>query len=146
MFARHRISLAAHCHFALLTTLAVATLTSSAVAAEVWIVTDSTHPVRTIPGARVIELDAPARLESKLSADLPPDPHEAAARVQQRLAADHATLTRQLATAYQAVTDAWSLGVTHVPAVIVYRRYVVYGDPDAAHAIARIHTYREVHQ
>ncbi|MGV4685244.1 TIGR03757 family integrating conjugative element protein [Burkholderia pseudomallei] len=145
MLAFHRILIAANCHFAFLATLAVATLTSRAIAAEVWIVTDSAHPVRTVPGARVIELDTPARLESALSADLPPDPHEAAARVQQRLAADHATLTRQLATAYQAVTDAWSLGVTHTPAVIVDRRYVVYGDPDAAHAVARIHSYREAH-
>ncbi|CFU05044.1 integrating conjugative element protein%2C PFL_4709 family [Burkholderia pseudomallei] len=145
MFAYHRISIAANCHFALLATLAVATLTSRAIAAEVWIVTDSNHPVRTVPGARVIELDEPARLESALSAELPPDPQEAAARVQQRLAADGATLTRQLAAAYQAVTDAWSLGVTHTPAVIVDRRYVVYGDPDAAHAVARIHSYREAH-
>ncbi|MHA7216877.1 TIGR03757 family integrating conjugative element protein [Burkholderia pseudomallei] len=145
MFACHRLSIAANCYSALLAALAVTTLTSTAVAAEVWIVADSTHPVRTIPGARVIELDAPARIESALSVNLPPDPHEAAARVQQRLAADHATLTRQLATAYQAVTDAWSLGVTHTPAVIVDRRYVVYGDPDAAHAVARIRTYREAH-
>ncbi|MCW0161114.1 TIGR03757 family integrating conjugative element protein [Burkholderia pseudomallei] len=145
MFACHRLSIAEYCYSALLAALAVTTLTSTAVAAEVWIVADSTHLVRTVPGARVIELDAPARLESALSADLPPDPHEAAARVQQRLAADHATLTRQLATAYQGVTDAWSLGVTHTPAVIVDRRYVVYGDPDAAHAVARIHTYREAH-
>ncbi|CAK1326957.1 integrating conjugative element protein, PFL_4709 family [Burkholderia pseudomallei] len=145
MFACHRPSIAAHCYFALLAALAVATLTSRVIAAEIWIVTDSTHPVRTVPGARVIELDAPARLESELSANLPPDPHEAAARVQQRLAAGHAALTQQLATAYQAVTDAWSLGVTHAPAVIVDQRYVVYGDPDAAHAMARIHSYREAH-
>jgi integrating conjugative element protein (TIGR03757 family) len=145
MLARHRISVAAHCRLAWLVALAIVTVTTPAIAADVWIVTDSTHPIRTVPGARVIELDAPARIESALSADLPPDPREAAAHIEQRLAADGATLTRQLATAYQAVADAWSLGVTHVPAVIVDRRYVVYGDPDVAHAVARIHTYREVH-
>ena len=41
--------------------------------------------------------------------------------------------------------DAWSLGVTTIPAVIVDRHYVVYGDPDAAHAVTRIQAYREAH-
>ena len=43
---------------------------------------------------------------------------------------------------YQDVTQAWGLGITKVPAVVVDRRYVVYGEPDVAHAAARIETYR----
>lgn len=55
------------------------------------------------------------------------------------------TTTEQLSTAYQGVTDAWRVGVTTIPAVVVDRRYVVYGDADAAHAVARIQVYREAH-
>jgi integrating conjugative element protein (TIGR03757 family) len=40
------------------------------------------------------------------------------------------------------VADAWGLGVAKVPAVVVDRRYVVYGQPDAARALARIEQYR----
>lgn len=114
-------------------------------AAEIWIVSDNAHPVHGTPGARVIELDAPARVEAALSAGLPANLHEAAVAAQLRLSAGRPSLARQLASAYQAVADAWSLGVTTIPAVIVDRRYVVYGDPDAAHAVARIQAYREAH-
>ncbi len=40
------------------------------------------------------------------------------------------------------MTDAWSLGITAVPAVVVDQRYVVYGEPDVARAIARIEQHR----
>ena len=45
--------------------------------------------------------------------------------------------------AYQGVTDAWSLGITSIPAVIVDQRYVVYGVSDLGQALARIERYRE---
>ncbi|NQD96830.1 DUF1525 domain-containing protein, partial [Pseudomonas sp. CrR25] len=38
--------------------------------------------------------------------------------------------------------DAWSLGVTTIPAVIVDHRYVVYGEPDVAKAAALIEAHR----
>lgn len=146
MLAHRRASFAAsHCLLAIFAVLTVGAASSLAVAADVWVVTDRAHPVRTVAGARMSELDAPTRLEAALSADLPADPREAAARVQERLAADHGTLTQQLSAAYQAVTDAWSAGVTRIPAIVVDRRYVVYGDTDVAHALARIQTYREAH-
>ena len=40
------------------------------------------------------------------------------------------------------MTDAWSLGVTKIPAVVVDRRYVVYGETDVSRALARIEEYR----
>lgn len=118
---------------------------SQAMATEVWIVTDHQHPVLGTEGARVIELDAPARIEAILSTDLSAHPTQAAAVVQQRLQADHGALAHQLVSIYQSVTDAWGVGVTTIPAVVVDRRYVVYGDPDATHALARIQAYREAH-
>ena len=45
--------------------------------------------------------------------------------------------------AYQGVADAWSLGITSLPAVVVDQRYVVYGDSDVARAIARIEQHRK---
>lgn len=117
----------------------------TAIAADVWIVTDRQHPMHHTTDARVIELDAPPRIEAALSKNLPADPAQAADTVRQRLQANHGALSRQLASAWQAVADAWSLGVTTIPAVIVDRHYVVYGDPDAAHAVTRIQAYREAH-
>ena len=44
--------------------------------------------------------------------------------------------------AYQGVADAWGLGIAKIPAVVVDRRYVVYGEPDVPRAVARINAYR----
>lgn len=113
-----------------------------ATASDLIIVTDSHHAVRAPAGARVIRLDEPARIETELAALLPADPTHGAALVQQRLQAGGAALQRRIANAYQNVVDAWSLGITTIPAVVVDRRYVVYGEPDVAKAVARIETYR----
>jgi integrating conjugative element protein (TIGR03757 family) len=115
----------------------------TAMAADIWIVTDQQHPVRTVPHARVIELDSPTRIEATLSQGLPANPQKAAGDVRERLR--NRAITEQLAAAYQDVTDAWRVGVTILPAIVVDQRYVVYGDADAAHAIARIQIYREAH-
>lgn len=114
----------------------------STAAAEVLVITDSGHPVQVAAGTRVIELDLPARIEAELAARLPTDPTQAAAIVQQRLREGGQDLQRRLGRAYQDVTQAWGMGITKVPAVVVDRRYVVYGEPDVAHAAARIETYR----
>ena len=115
---------------------------TAATAAEVLVITDSGHPVRVAAGTRVVELDLPARIEAELAAGLPTDPTQAAAIVQQRLREGGQDLQRRLGRAYQDVTQAWGLGITKVPAVVVDRRYVVYGEPDVARAAARIETYR----
>ena len=115
---------------------------TAAAAAEVLAITDSGHPVQVAAGTRVIELDLPARIEAELAAGLPTDPTQAAAIVQQRLREGGQDLQRRLGRAYQDVAQAWGMGITKVPAVVVDRRYVVYGEPDVARAAARIETYR----
>ena len=111
-------------------------------AADIQVFTDRDHTVSAPADVHVIELDAPARIETELASNLPADPAQAAPIVQQRLTEGGAELQRRLATAYQGVTDAWRLGVTKIPAVIVDQRDVVYGEPDVAHALARIAAYR----
>ncbi|MDG4488897.1 MULTISPECIES: TIGR03757 family integrating conjugative element protein [Xanthomonas] len=111
-------------------------------ATDVLVITDSRHPVRTMRGERLIELDEAPRIEAELSAALPADPDQATAIARRRLNQGGADLQHRIASAYQGVTDAWSLGITSIPAVVVDRRYVVYGEPDVARAIARIEQHR----
>jgi len=111
-------------------------------AADVLVVTDSRHAVKTMGGERLIELDEAPRIEAELSADLPADPEQAAAVVRQRLNQGGTDLQRRIGTAYQGVADAWSLGVATIPAVVVDQRYVVYGEPDVARAVSRIEQHR----
>ncbi|UQS92852.1 TIGR03757 family integrating conjugative element protein [Pseudomonas chlororaphis subsp. piscium] len=117
-----------------------------AVAAQVHVFTDRAHPVRGAPtDADVTQLDVGLQLEDELAAALPADPEQAAAVVQRRLEQGGAALQRRLAAAYQGVAEAWSLGVTKVPAIVVDHRYVIYGEPDVALALARIARYRVDH-
>ncbi|MBG0752272.1 hypothetical protein Q7O_001724 [Pectobacterium carotovorum subsp. carotovorum PCCS1] len=91
---------------------------------------------------RVIELGAAQRIEAELAANLPQDPARAAIIVQQRLREGGTALQQRINEAYQDVVDAWSLGITTLPAVIVDQRYVVYGEPDIARAVELINTHR----
>lgn len=116
---------------------AAAIFSASVSAAETWVITDQAHPVAGDADRRIL-LDAPAQIEAELAAGLPPDPGRAAAVVQQRVKQGGTDLQRRLGTAYQDVADAWSLGVAKIPAVVVDRRYVVYGDTDVARAVTRI--------
>ena len=109
---------------------------------QVWVVTDSHHPVRTSAGVRLIELDAPARLNAELASSLPRDPAQAAVIARQRLAARDTEIEHRLADAYQGIIDAWTLGVAKVPAVVVDRAYVIYGETDVDRAVAKIDQYR----
>lgn len=126
----------------LTTGLCAALLGSIATAADVLVVTDSHHPVQAPAGMRVIELDQSARIEFELAAHLPADPQQAAALVRQRLHDGGEALQRRIGHAYQGVADAWGLGIAKIPAVVVDRRYVVYGEPDVSRAVARINAYR----
>jgi len=123
---------------------ALAVFSPATFAADVLVVTDSRHPVKTMGGERLIELDEAPRIEAELSANLPTDPDQATALVKRRLSTGGADLQRRIASAYQGVTDAWSLGITSIPAVVVDQRHVVYGEPDVARAIARIEQHRRV--
>lgn len=111
-------------------------------AADVVVITDSRHPVKTMGGERLIELDEGPRIEAELSAQLPVDPEQATAIVKRRLNNGGADLQLRIASAYQGITDAWSLGVTSIPAVVVDQRYVVYGEPDVARAVVHIEQHR----
>jgi integrating conjugative element protein (TIGR03757 family) len=109
-------------------------------AAEVLAVTDSRHLLRTLPGARVVELDSPARIEAALSANLPADPGQALSLARRRVT--DRDLQGRLRRAYQGVIEARNLKLIKIPAVVVDRRYVVYGEADVARAVARIAQYR----
>ncbi|CAM5209181.1 MULTISPECIES: TIGR03757 family integrating conjugative element protein [Alcaligenaceae] len=126
----------------LLISLCVALLSNLAFAADVLAVVDSRHPLQVPAGVRIIVLDEPARIEAQLAANLPADPSRSAAIVRERLERGGEALRHRIATSYRGVVDAWSLGVTTIPAVIVDGRYVVYGEPDIAKAIARIEAHR----
>ncbi|HAB5395088.1 TPA_asm: TIGR03757 family integrating conjugative element protein [Salmonella enterica subsp. enterica serovar Mbandaka] len=111
-------------------------------AAEVTVFTDQSVTLTSADNANVVYLDAAQDIEASLAADLPADPHRAQAIVQGRLQQGGSQLQRDLASAWQGVADAWVLSVSTVPAVVVDRRYVIYGEPDVARAVARIEVYR----
>ncbi|MDU8264728.1 TIGR03757 family integrating conjugative element protein [Pseudomonas syringae] len=111
--------------------------------AETWIVTDRNHPVQAPAHVRLILLDESERLEAKLSEGLPANQQQAIAIMQQRLmSSDAQRLQRDLALAQQNLVDAWSMGVTKVPAVVVDRKFVVYGETNATAAEYRIAQWR----
>lgn len=107
--------------------------------AQVEVFTLAGLPVTQVPAdATVVELDAPARLDQRLSQGLPADPKAAAAIVRRRLKSFKA----RYGTAYRGLVRAWQLGVAKVPAVVVDGQYVVYGRPDVATALAALRRAR----
>lgn len=117
-------------------------ISTSVTAQEVLVVTDQFHPVYSVPqNTRIIELDATDHLHYRLSANLPTDTKQATEIAQSRLSHD---LHQQLATAYQDIVDAWALGIQKIPAVIVDRKYVIYGERDVSYAVSLINAYRRV--
>jgi integrating conjugative element protein (TIGR03757 family) len=115
-------------------------LCSPALLASTLVITDAAHPVTALANAQVILVDHPATLEASLSANLPSDPDKAQALLQQRI---NPKLAARISQAHQDVANAWSLGVSKVPAVVVDKQYVVYGEPDVQKALERIATFRE---
>ncbi|AAY96291.1 TIGR03757 family integrating conjugative element protein [Pseudomonas protegens] len=113
--------------------------------AEAWVVTDSAHPLIIPPGVeiRVILLDDQERLENQLSRNLPPSPQQAAIAAQRMVKSPEGVrLMEELAKVQQGLTDVWSAGVEKIPAVVVDRKYVVYGQPDVANALKVIERSR----
>lgn len=117
-------------------------LSPTAAATDVLVFTDRQHPVQAPTDVRIIELDQATRIEAELAVNLPADPERAATVAWQRLRDSGESLQRHIGQAYQGVADAWGLGIVKIPAVVVDRRYVVYGEPDVARAVARIEAYR----
>jgi integrating conjugative element protein (TIGR03757 family) len=114
---------------------------------DVRVYTDDRHPISVQPGLaiKVVKLDEAQRLQSTLSANLPTDQAQAEVIVRQRFAQGGATWQARMQQAYQGVTDAWAMGVEKVPAVVVNRRYVVYGEADVNKALQLIDHYRRAH-
>ena len=128
-------------HAAVITLAAMifAFLVSAQAAAESVLITDSRHPIATSKNIRTLYLDLPATLEDELSANLPSDPEAAQATFNQRMTPE---LAARLTQAHQNVADAWSMGVTKIPAVVIDRRYVVYGESNIRRALERIEEHR----
>ena len=124
---------------AVLSILLVAALPPAA-RADTWVITDNRHPVHGLPD-RLILLDAGEQIEADLSADLSTHPEQAAAQARQRLNAGGRGLQQRLADAYQGVTDAWSLGITKIPAIVIDQRYVLYGERDVETAKAKVQRF-----
>ena len=111
--------------------------------AETLVFTVKLHPISSATGARLVLLDQQHHLETELSRALPPDPQQAAAIIHARLNSPSGKrLQSDLAKAQQALTDAWNMGIEKIPAVVVDRRYVVYGEPDVAKALDLINRAR----
>ncbi|WP_397458661.1 TIGR03757 family integrating conjugative element protein [Pseudomonas asplenii] len=107
--------------------------------AETWVITDSAHPVDLPPDTQLIQLDRLDQLEVSLFQDLPADPAQAQAAFKEHMTADAAA---DIDRAHQDIVNAWSLGVSKIPAVVVDRQYVVYGDPNVARALTKIEHFR----
>ncbi|WP_193073765.1 TIGR03757 family integrating conjugative element protein [Pseudomonas sp. FME51] len=128
----------------ILALLSLLLFTNVAHTSAIWVVTDAHHVMIGSDAAhRVIMLDAPLAIERELSSQLPLNPQQAAVIVEDRLKKGGHALQQRLREAYQGVTDAWSLGITSIPAVVVDQRYVVYGESDLDQALARIKRHRE---
>jgi integrating conjugative element protein (TIGR03757 family) len=139
------MSLRSHCPPAILERLVVCLiplLTSAVAIADVLITTDQ-YLIATTENIQTINLDLPSILEAKLSNALPATSSEAQAIVSQRLTPE---LTAKLTQAHQDITEAWSMGITKVPAVVVDRKYVVYGETNVQRALDRIEVYRRAEQ
>ena len=139
MYTRHACTHRSFLWMMSLVVLSSANLTQ----ADTWVFTDTANPVTAPATARVILLDQQHHLETELSRALPSDPQQAAAIIQNRLNSPSGKrLQSDLAKAQQALTDAWSMGIEKIPAVVVDRRYVVYGEPDVAKALELINRAR----
>jgi integrating conjugative element protein (TIGR03757 family) len=116
--------------------------TSLSLAEEVVVITDGAHPVTAVPPhARVIYLDASAVILGEIPA-LPAKPETAARAAELRLLKGNPPIHERLATAYQGIVDAWSMGVSHIPAVVVDRKFVVYGESNVSTALRLIAIHR----
>lgn len=81
----------------------------------------------------VIELDAPARLDARISHDLPADPERARQMMQSRMSGpDWQATLKRYGELYTGIARAWMLGIRKVPAVVVY------GEPDVQVALKEI--------
>ncbi|WP_095101675.1 TIGR03757 family integrating conjugative element protein [Pseudomonas sp. Irchel 3A5] len=122
-----------------LTACLIIILASTAANGEAILITTNQSPLAATKNIRTINLNLHAMLEADLSSALPANPAAAQDIATQRITPD---LAAQITQAHQNVTDAWSMGITKVPAVVVDRKYVVYGETNVQRALDRIDEYR----
>jgi len=101
---------------------------------------------RTWPRVRleVYDLDAPKRLEERLSANLPGDPAAAQRLLEQRLQA--ADLEAQVLAAFGGLLQAARLGLDRLPAVVFDDAAIVYGVTDLPGAAEQYARWRDAHE
>lgn len=113
--------------------------------AETWFITDGNQQPNIPAYVRLILLDAQQNLENLLSHELPAEPSQAPATIQHYLSSTAGKrLQNDLVQAQQGIADAWGLGIEKIPAVVVDRRYVIYGEADVAKAVEQINTFRSL--
>lgn len=112
--------------------------------AGVEVFTTAGEPFVNVPAsAAVVELDAPARFDARLSQDLPADPSRAKQMLQSRMnEPEWQRMLKDYGRLYQGVVRAWMLGIEKVPAVVVDSQYVVYGESDVERALEEIEQAR----
>lgn len=113
--------------------------------AGVEVFTIAGEPVVNVPdSAAVVELDAAARLDARISDGLPADRVQARQMVESRVSGpDFQQTMDAYGQFYQGLARAWMLGIEKVPAVVVDSRYVVYGEPDVGQALLEIEQAQE---
>ncbi|MBS7560169.1 TIGR03757 family integrating conjugative element protein [Pseudomonas sp. RC4D1] len=111
-------------------------------ASQVRVYSDSNIQLEALGDVQVVQLDRAQQIETKLEENLPTDPQRAAVIVRHRLEQGGPDLQHEIDRAYQGITDAWQQGITSLPAVVVDRRYVVYGEPNVQRALQTIEAFR----
>lgn len=131
----------------LISCLSALCLPASACAGTV-IYTDSSNPVNSpSPDIPVVYLDAPERVQTDIFGALPANPSLAEKQAQNVLSSPAFTSQQQqLASAYQGLMKAWSLGLTKYPAVVFDYKWVVYGTTDVSVAMQHLADWRGVNQ
>lgn len=120
-----------------LTMLSALVLPAVATAGSVEVFTLATLPPIAVPaGTIVYELDAQARLEERLSRDLPGDPEAATRIADERIKAGGVALQQELVRAGTGLSRAIALGINRVPAIVIDGRWVAYGETDVAKALS----------
>ncbi|MEJ1355862.1 MAG: TIGR03757 family integrating conjugative element protein [Candidatus Sedimenticola sp. (ex Thyasira tokunagai)] len=104
-----------------------------------------TNTTTTEVPVQIHDLDAPAGLEKKLSADLPSDPEQAKAIALKRLEALGADqLAEMVNQAYEGTTQAMTYELVKIPAVVFDNgASVIYGITDIDNAIRRYQAWRQ---
>jgi len=127
----------------LLTALAVADPEPS-LPTRIEVITTPEAPVDIeVPGldlpVTVYDLNAPERLEARLSAGLPADSEAAIPMAKARIAG---ASREELQSAYSGLVQALQCGITRYPAIVFDGKAVVYGVADLAQALAYYQAWR----